>query len=97
VRPSWPYTDAIKDQLLNEAGHARADKRDYRLDHIIPLELGGAPTDANNMQLQTIAESELKDQVEDCLRAAVCAGRLELGVAWQAIWRDWRADASLCD
>jgi len=96
VRPEWPYTDGIKNQLLANAGHARVEKRYWRLDHIVPLELGGDPISPNNMQLQTVAESDQKDEVEDCLRAAVCSGSLDLDVAREAIWRDWRAAAALC-
>lgn len=96
IRPAWQYTNAIKSSLLVESGHALFEKHNFILDHRLPLELGGAPADPSNMQLQTIEESEAKDEIESCLNAAVCIGNLGLREAQKAIWRDWRAAAVLC-
>src|SRR5262245_12033091 len=45
VRPSRDVTDAIKRNLVADM-HVRV--RDYELDHIVPLDLGGAPLDLRN-------------------------------------------------
>jgi len=49
---------------------------DYQEDHLIPLELGGHPTDLRNIWLQPIAQAQLKNQVEFGLNHAVCAHRM---------------------
>ena len=49
VRPSRDVIDAIKRNL---AADMRVSPRDYELDHIVPLDLGGAPLDLRNVRLQ---------------------------------------------
>jgi hypothetical protein len=49
VGPSRNVTDAIKRNLVADM---RVSPRDYELDHIVPLELGGAPLDLRNLTLQ---------------------------------------------
>ena len=60
------------------------------LDHIIPLELGGHPSDESNLQLQEAAEAKLKDDVAHWLHAIVCSGLAPLDAARAAIAKDWR-------
>jgi hypothetical protein len=42
VRPPREVTDAIKRNLAADQG---VSVRDYELDHVVPLDLGGAPAD----------------------------------------------------
>lgn len=58
------------------------------LDHLVPLELGGA-NDITNLWPEAGAIPNGKDSVENELRAAVCAGRVTLRAARLAIARDW--------
>jgi hypothetical protein len=60
----------------------------YRIDHLIPLELGGSNR-PSNLWPQTYADSKRKDRVEDELHEAVCTGAMTLDAAQRAIARDW--------
>jgi len=46
VHPSRNVTDAIKRNLVADR---RVSPRDYELDHIVPLDLGGAPRSPQSM------------------------------------------------
>jgi hypothetical protein len=67
------------------AGHAG-----YVVDHVIPLELGGAYR-LTNMRAQRIAAAARKDRVENAFRRAVCRGQLPILAAQDSMrhWRDW--------
>jgi hypothetical protein len=72
----------------------------FQLDHIVPIELGGAAEDDSNVVLQPIGEAACKDGVEHCLSAKVCSKgdhHLPLDEAQKAIIGDWRqAKATYC-
>src|SRR5881227_2293039 len=48
VRPSTSYTNALKVKQIAEYGYSDTSTSDYEEDHLVPLELGGAPKDAEN-------------------------------------------------
>jgi hypothetical protein len=96
VRPPYSVTNAIKVRKLREIGLTEADKSRFALDHIIAIELGGAPDDLRNFQLQGWQDSKAKDDVENCLHAMVCSERISLDRAQQLIWDDWREAAAYC-
>jgi hypothetical protein len=83
-RPPYAVTHAIK---LNRL-HGR-QARDYELDHIVPLELGGCPTCPTNLQLQPWPEAIRKDRDENRLHRAVCSGHMSLPEA-QREMRAWK-------
>jgi hypothetical protein len=58
------------------------------LDHLIPLELGGA-NDAANLWPEAGLVPNPKDTVETGLHDAVCAGTVTLAAAQRAIAADW--------
>ena len=60
----------------------------YRIDHLIPLELGGSNR-VTNLWPQPYADSKVKDHIEDVLHEAVCSGSMSLDAAQRAISRDW--------
>ena len=62
----------------------------YEVDHLVPLELGGDPTDIRNIWPQPIVAAKQKDEVENELHDLVCSGRLPLRQAQTAIARDWK-------
>lgn len=65
-------------------------------DHLISLELGGAPLDTRNLWIEPGKLPNPKDKVENALHAAVCSHRVTLAAAQQAIATDWTtAEASL--
>jgi hypothetical protein len=48
--------------------------RNYVLDHIIPLEAGGHPSDIGNLQLQTKEAGKFKDELENQAHRDICDG-----------------------
>ncbi|WP_246036104.1 DUF3761 domain-containing protein [Sinomonas susongensis] len=95
VRPPSSYTSQLKlDQL--RAGYSYngdLNPADYEEDHLIPLELGGAPSDVHNLwpEPSTAATggSKAKDELENKLHSLVCSGQLALASAQQAIASNW--------
>ncbi len=49
IRPPRRYTSELKRRQLRASGYADQHMRDYEEDHLIPLELGGAPADPRNL------------------------------------------------
>ena len=90
VRPPEAYTGALKRQQMAAYGFS-GRLSDYEEDHLIPLELGGHPTDPRNLWPEPGASPNPKDAVELAARDAVCAGRMPLGAAQQNIAQDWTA------
>ena len=73
----------------NPDGHYVGPRRGYGIDHVVPLELGGA-NDVRNLWPQPRAEARAKDRVEDTLHEAVCiTRRIQLADAQRRIARDW--------
>ncbi|MGP6158355.1 MAG: HNH endonuclease [Vulcanimicrobiaceae bacterium] len=85
---------AERDAVYREYGIPRgtrstSPRRGYRIDHLVPLELGGANS-VGNLWPQHLADSKRKDRVEERLHAAVCVEHaLTLGAAQTAIAHDW--------
>ncbi|MDX3383938.1 hypothetical protein PV682_21100 [Streptomyces niveiscabiei] len=92
VRPSSSYTTALKKQQIVEYGYSDTSTSDYEEDHFIPLELGGAPKDPENLWPEPEYGDKTagnKDTVENRLKKAVCAGQVSLTDAQNAIASDW--------
>lgn len=88
VRPPEWVTEAEKRASLAAYGD-RGPARGYEYDHLVPLELGGAPNDPRNLWPQPGASPNRKDEIESRLRRAVCERRMGLPRAQRAIARDW--------
>ncbi len=58
---------------------------DYEEDHLIPLELGGAPKNPKNLWPEPHAQSKVSDPLETQLKRKVCSGLLTLKKARAAI------------
>ena len=86
-RPPSSQTDAFK---FSEAypAYGIPSGTTSELDHLIPLELGGA-NDAANLWPEVGSLPNPKDHVENALHDAVCSGRVALGSAQRAIARNW--------
>lgn len=76
-RPPLAWSEDAKRRMLLP-GHRMAE---FQLDHVVPLELAGAPRDPKNLQLQPWPEARLKDRAENRLHALVCSGRMTLRAA----------------
>lgn len=100
VRPPSAYTSTLKLAQIVEYGYADRTPSHYQEDHLVPLELGGAPRDRRNLWPEpntiTLADgtsigSREKDDLEDYLHDEVCGGSMTLQQAQLAIARDWVA------
>lgn len=89
VRPPATYTNRLKVTQIRQYGYADTNVRDYEEDHLVPLELGGAPRDPRNLWPEPHSRSSAKDTVENALKSDVCAGRRTLGQAQAKILADW--------
>ncbi len=102
VRPPEGITEPVKYQAMKAYGfYDGRSAKAYEFDHLIPLELGGSSSTYNlwpeaDVGLTSRYINNTKDQVEDDLHAAVCAGRITLREAQDAIATDWvSAEAAL--
>ncbi len=94
VRPAERVTEAIKRERLAAYGEQRARLRNFELDHLVPLELGGAPAAVANLWPESLdgpRGARVKDRLEDALNHAVCRHRLDLAKAQAAIAADWES------
>jgi hypothetical protein len=96
VRPPVSYTNPLKQRMMAESGVPPEGEGSIKLDHKIPLALGGSPESVQNLILQPDDEAKDKDRVEVCLARAVCAGRVTLTEAQRSIWENWRSAGRLC-
>jgi len=94
-RPPSSYTNKLKREGFDEYNHADRDMRDFEEDHLIPLEIGGNPTDPRNLWPEPYHTSipdggaHDKDKVENYLHEQVCRSGMNLADAQKAIATDW--------
>ena len=96
VRPPEPYTEDLKRRQIREFGYADRRLGHYEEDHLVPLDLGGSPTDPRNLWPQPRRsddgwDADRKDELEYALNRLVCSGQVPLAEAQRAIARDWIA------
>ena len=90
VRPPPSYTGTLKRQQMVQYGFAGPPSA-YEEDHLIPIGLGGSPTDPRNLWPQPGSSPNPKDRVEEGGVRAVCDRRITLAQAQRAIASDWLA------
>jgi hypothetical protein len=90
VRPPSSVAAALKTDRMSVYGIAAADRSAYQLDHVVSLELGGAPRDMHNLWPEPIEVARQKDRVENALHTAVCSGQLPLWKAQACEAFNWR-------
>jgi hypothetical protein len=94
VRPPTSFTTPLKRTLMMAYGYVGQPVLDYELDHLISLELGGAPRDRANLWPEPwtgTANAHQKDVVENSLHSQVCSGELLLADAQRLIATNWLA------
>ena len=96
VRPPEGYTYDLKRRQMRAYGYADRRLGHYEEDHLVSLELGGAPDDPRNLWPEPRRsadgwDADRKDELEDALNRLVCSGRLPLVEAQRAIATDWIA------
>jgi hypothetical protein len=93
VRPPTSYTTPLKTKLMKSYGFT--DSRfNYEFDHLIPLEVGGHPTDVKNLFPEPgygQYNFHIKDRFENYLHDHVCRGSIRLSEAQKEIATDWIA------
>ncbi|MBY8881576.1 hypothetical protein K7862_28630 [Streptomyces sp. PLK6-54] len=96
IRP--PQSVTGKEKALNAKSYGYTGRMsDAEYDHLISLQLGGDPNDPRNLWVEAPDPSHkanagvnnLKDPVETKLHTAVCANKVTLAAAQQAIVTDW--------
>ena len=90
VRPPVSVTEPIKRERMKAYAVALSLSQ-IELDHLIPLELGGASTIQNLWPepWDGARGAHSKDDLENALNHLVCAGQLDLATAQRAISSDW--------
>lgn len=92
IRPPAYYTNRLKKVQIREYGYYDANPRDYEEDHLVPLSVGGNPTDQRNLWPEP-RNSEWgaarKDELELALYKAVCRREISLAEARQAFSTNW--------
>ena len=92
IRPPVSYTNKLKAQQIKQYGYKDTELADFEEDHLIPLTLGGNPTDPKNLWPQsykTTPNAREKDKVEIWLNKQVCDGDMSLKEAQTAIATNW--------
>lgn len=88
IRPSTSVTGPEKKASIRAYGLHQGPSA-YEYDHLISLELGGAPNDRRNLWPENGPSPNLKDKVENYLHVRVCDGRVSLARAQQIIALHW--------
>ncbi len=91
IRPFPSYTGHLKDQQISQLGLS-GTSADYEEDHLIALEIGGAPTDPLNLWPEPWAGAygaRTKDRLENYLHRIVCDGSTPLADAQACIRENW--------
>jgi hypothetical protein len=88
IRPPDSYTRDLKIKQMREQVLSGSPS-DYVEDHLIPLELGGSPTDENNLWPEPLVDAYRKARESNRLNQRVCSGLMTLDDAQDAI-RAWK-------
>ena len=94
VRPDKRVTNRLKREQIRQYRYSDKDPRNYEQDHLIPLSIGGNPSDPRNMWPQPRSgewSAEQKNDLEFVVYKMVCNGDIELAQAQEKIARDWTA------
>ena len=92
IRPPTSYTTPLKIQQIQEYGYSDTSTKSYEEDHLIPLEVGGSPTDPANLWPEPYNinyGAKVKDKVENYLHAQVCSGAITLAEAQKEDATNW--------
>ena len=90
VRPPSQITRAEKMLSMAAYGQTLPASR-YEYDHLISLQLGGAPNDARNLWPELGPVPNQKDKLETRLKKMVCAHQIRLITAQRKIATNWVA------
>jgi hypothetical protein len=88
IRPPSSFTSTLKRRQMAAWG-ITGSTSETEEDHLVPLSLGGAPSDSRNLWPEPGGIPNAKDQLEFRLYRMVCDGQLDLRSAQAAIATDW--------
>ena len=71
---------SLKNEVYKSNGILKSERKNYVIDHKVPLELGGSNS-KENLQPQKKAEAKTKDKWENYLTSEVKAGKMSLVLA----------------
>jgi hypothetical protein len=94
VRPDKRVTNRLKREQIRQYRYSDTDPRNYEQDHLIPLSIGGNPSDPRNMWPQPRTgqwSAEQKNDLEFVVYKMVCNGDIDLAQAQEKISHDWTA------
>jgi hypothetical protein len=92
IRPPASYTNRLKKQQIRQYGYEDRNPKDYEEDHLIPLSVGGNPTDPRNLWPEPRRSewgADRKDALEFALYKAVCHRQMSLAEAQNIFATDW--------
>lgn len=92
VRPPKYYTNKLKRDQIRQYAYSDTDSRSYEEDHLIPLSVGGNPTDPRNLWPQprnSEWNADRKDDLEFAMYMGVCHGEVGLAQAQAAFATNW--------
>jgi hypothetical protein len=80
IRPSPSYIRQLEEKEMRERA-LPGTPADYKMDHLVPLSVGGHPTDPRNLWAQPIAgvwTDKAKDDLERSVHRMLCRGEMSL-------------------
>jgi hypothetical protein len=82
------------DRIMLEYGLEPGPHPNYEIDHLVPLAIGGADSDAKlwpqeRRPLEPVWNAEKKDPLEWKLRDLICANAIDIREAQHSIAEDW--------
>jgi hypothetical protein len=92
TKPSRRFTENLKKKQLKAWDYDDRDVKNYVEDHVIPIEVGGHPTNPGNLWPQSISErwnAATKDKLEEYVSREVCAERMPLKDAQGVFKKGW--------
>jgi len=94
VRPPLAYTELLKRKQIREYGYRDRRLSRYEEDHLVPLDIGGAPRDPRNLWPQPRRgrwTAKRKDLLEEIAQRLVCRGDVSLVTMQRHIAQNWIA------
>lgn len=83
---------SVKNQVYRQYGVVSREPREYEVDHLISLELGGSNSIRNLWSESYVTQplnAHVKDKLENKLHALICSGQVPVDQAQKEIAEDW--------
>ncbi|MGI9213350.1 MAG: hypothetical protein ACR2HF_12840 [Methylococcaceae bacterium] len=90
--PPASWLEDMEKQQIEQYHYSDTSPRHYHEDHLIPLSLGGHPTDIRNIWPQPLVakwSARRKDYLEEVISRKVCKGEMTLNEAQDLFRTNW--------